>query len=108
MAQLDPHGPIPSTVAPINPIDPTNAMPTGEPPSACLIQPTPTEVPVGVKRLHVTNLPFRVSEADLGEMFGVSPTEILFLFFFASAAIIQFNFIIEFIITFLSTPPEIR
>ena len=27
---------------------------------------------LGVKRLHVTNLPFRINETDLSEMFGVS------------------------------------
>ena len=30
-----------------------------------------TEVSVGSKRLHVTNLPFRIRDSDLNEMFGV-------------------------------------
>jgi hypothetical protein len=31
-----------------------------------------TEVSAGSKRLHVTNLPFRIRDSDLQEMFGVN------------------------------------
>jgi hypothetical protein len=31
-----------------------------------------TEVSAGLKRLHVTNLPFRIRDSDLQDMFGVN------------------------------------
>jgi hypothetical protein len=49
--------------APISSIDQSN---TGN------MSITTTEVSAGSKRLHVTNLPFRIRDSDLQEMFGVN------------------------------------
>lgn len=71
MAQPECNAPLP-TPLPINPVVQNNPITSGELPPSGQIQSPPTDVPVGVKRLHVTNLPFRINETDLGEMFGVS------------------------------------
>ena len=54
----------PPETTPISSTDQTNlASPTAVP---------ATEVSAGSKRLHVTNLPFRIRDSDLQEMFGVN------------------------------------
>ena len=66
---------IPPNTTPISSTYQTNVgSPTTVPPLTTEL----TEVSAGSKRLHVTNLPFRIRDSDLQEMFGVRLNDIRF------------------------------